>query len=177
MMMRADGEELDRQLEERRSRRKPPRGVRYAHAKNLQELRDMDMLDGLREMTKRVHATQEWREGDVRAECLYAGRGSEGVQYIVALDACEDDDDTTEAASDGVATDGADMREVAADDGGDRGVGGGGREGAAEEERERMTTATNNETAAKEAGDGEPGEGESEEDGRARTGQHNRRDE
>ena len=43
----------------------------------------MDMLDGLREMTKRVHAMQEWREGEVRAECLYAGRGSEGVQYYL----------------------------------------------------------------------------------------------
>ena len=172
MMMRADGEELDRQLEERRSRREPPRGVRYTHAKSLQELRNMDMLDGLREMTKRIHAAQEWRESDVRAECLYAGRGSEGVQYVVALEACEDGDDATEAADEDVRADEVDARSVAADDDGDEDAAKEEREAAVAEgrEQEQVTTATSDETAAKDDGDGEPGERESEADGHARAG-------
>ena len=89
-MMRVEAEELERALEEREARRAPVLGVEFVRAQGVQGLKEAGVLQGVRAMSARVYAGEEWyvhdEGGTGRIECLYerARKGACAVQYVVA---------------------------------------------------------------------------------------------
>ena len=89
-MMRVEAEELERALEERETARAPVLGVEFVRAQGVQGLKEAGVLQGVRAMSARVYAGEDWyvhdEGGTGRIECLYerARTGAGVVQYVVA---------------------------------------------------------------------------------------------
>ena len=154
-MMRVEAEELERAFEEREAKRAPVLGVEFVRAQGVQGLKEAGVLQGVRAMSARVYAGEDWyvhdEGGTGRIECLYerARKGACAVQYVVARLTDED-----RWARDGRQPEGSDD-----DEGGRRPEGDGG-------EAAGQGWATASEDAGGEGGSGGAGLGDEGGDGR-----------